>query len=666
MKKLTTVFILLIWVLTPIQTKAQNIGPTISDTGEIGPGFDTTTDGLGSGATTGATTGAAAGTTTNSQTDTTSAAASVDATNSETSIADSVKSAVSKLINIGKVSEAIKQQNNINLWKFFRSFVNYVLVAMLLLAAFSTVIPIGPLDNYTIKKILPSLILGFVLANLSLFISETVLNFAESIVKTFESIGGGASGAVESIFSNFSGVTSAVIAIMIGAFATSGAFGLILGPILIMIILAFPLIIQVAFLVLFVLRHIVIQFLVIVSPLAFMALGTPFTRSLFQTWWKQFSLWVFLKPIGWALLTIGGLIIQSKIGGDFVAFIVGLASMVFAIIIPFTQGGKLAGLLTSAGNWARRGLAGGTLGAGGLNTFGSWLGRSNNRLAQGAGSFFKGASRTLAGTLYAPEALKARSEETQKERERLARGLAEEAIPIGSGAALRRARARKVAEAEKEFQGVSNAGLINLLQNSGGESYEYKVALTNQIYSKGIQELMSGSNGIGPGARGRATFLRQYLGRSQEATDHILALAQAAKGSNYLIEANLYDSNGNVKADNNTTRSEIGRSFARGNVRTMLERAQSEEWVNDNGLTPEQIHAFAQNVYSDVEKGDFRQFLDKRVSGGIRSRSASANPTIAARFTRAALEGQYRTEMHLAPGAPLPASFTAFLDHLNL
>ncbi len=237
-------------------------------------------------------------------------------------------------------NEIINNESNVEFWEFFRGLINYVLVAVLIIVAFANVLRIN-LDTYSVKKALPSLIVGFVLANFSLFICQAILDLAQSLsvtaLDTAEAVLGVDVGAAM-FGGGFGTVLASVIALIIPAIAIGGPFGLIVGAIVAILLLFFPILVMIGFLVLFLVRNLVLQFLVVVAPLAFIAMGVPGVQGWFSKWWSYFTLWAFMKPVAYALLVFGALIIEAEIGGDIVAYVVGILVMAAAIYVPLNSG----------------------------------------------------------------------------------------------------------------------------------------------------------------------------------------------------------------------------------------------------------------------------------------------------------------------------------------
>lgn len=234
--------------------------------------------------------------------------------------------------------DVITTGNGLRLWEFSRSFVNYGLVVVLIISAFATVLRIS-LDTYSIKKVLPGLFTGFVLANLSLVICRTILQLCDSAVATFNSLGLSSTSTIDILTGKMYTVVTAVIGGAVLASIFGAGLGLILLAGVALLIIFFPTIAWLGILLMLVSRYYVVQYLVAFSPFFFMAMGIPFAKKWFQTWWKQFITWVTMKPLAYLLLYIGALVVNSQLGNPILAYAIGLFAMYSAVVIPFRSGG---------------------------------------------------------------------------------------------------------------------------------------------------------------------------------------------------------------------------------------------------------------------------------------------------------------------------------------
>lgn len=304
------------------------------------------------------------------------------------------------------VSQSIQEPTNVNLWRFFRSLINWGLVAFLIFIAFANVTRLN-IDTYSIKKTLPNAVIGFIGAQLSLPISVLVINLADSLSKTATDLALQATG-VEVWDSLFGSDWTIGITALIGFVLAIGSFsvgvGILIGILIVLVVLAFPAIIMEILNLMFIIRGFVIQLLVAISPLAFIALATPFSAKYFSKWWGQFATWVFMKPIGFGLLSLGAIIVHAGVPNEGVAFIAGLAAMVAAITIPWRAGGWINAGVARIGKSLAGGARSGALG---------WA----TKTAEGGGRF-AGVGAGLAGALSLPETVQlARKKKAEKAAE---------------------------------------------------------------------------------------------------------------------------------------------------------------------------------------------------------------------------------------------------------
>jgi hypothetical protein len=218
------------------------------------------------------------------------------------------------------------------IWKVLLSFVDYFIALFLIAIAFTNILRIQ-IDTYTIKKTLPSLIIGVILANLSWFICmgfievstlitngfiQLVNDQTGSTMNWFMQLEQTAGGAVGDIIKSLGGVfgasdssTAFAGGIIIITFAALTGGGCIMFAFSVLLILA-PLVFLTIVQFLLLGRVIFLSFLVISSPLAFLAMGFPATQKLFQKWWGEFTKWIFMYPIMFILIMLA-LLMANKI-----------------------------------------------------------------------------------------------------------------------------------------------------------------------------------------------------------------------------------------------------------------------------------------------------------------------------------------------------------------
>lgn len=206
-----------------------------------------------------------------------------------------------------------------DVWSLIRNIANVGFVIVFLIVIFSQISSIG-ITNYGIKKTLPRLLIAALLVNISYYacvlavdlsnvIGSSINNLLEN--QSFSQAVGGPLDVQTPFGSALTGVLGA------GALAGTGVLVAVTGVgLFVPIILAAVLALSVTFFILLI-REVAIILLVILSPLAFLAMLLPNTEGLFKQWRKIFISLLILYPA--IALLFGG----SK-------FVAGLTSTILA------------------------------------------------------------------------------------------------------------------------------------------------------------------------------------------------------------------------------------------------------------------------------------------------------------------------------------------------
>lgn len=195
------------------------------------------------------------------------------------SLGDASYSAISYFLSIDK--GIFKDQENGGLeqaWKFFRDIANAVFAVIFLWVIFSQISNVG-VSNYGIKKILPRLIIGALLVNLSFYLCQIAVDLSNILGFSLKGVLEGAASKV--------GTQSAEV----GTFNTLIVGGLTLAGVGLFIFLAVSiptimalLLALLVVLVILIVRQAAVILLIAISPLAFVAWLLPNTENLFKKW----------------------------------------------------------------------------------------------------------------------------------------------------------------------------------------------------------------------------------------------------------------------------------------------------------------------------------------------------------------------------------------------
>ena len=208
------------------------------------------------------------------------------------SLGDASYSAISYFLSIDK--GIFKDQENGGLeqaWKFFRDIANAVFAVIFLWVIFSQISNVG-VSNYGIKKILPRLIIGALLVNLSFYLCQIAVDLSNILGFSLKgALEGAASkvGTQATATGTFSAlVTGGLVLVGVGLFI----FLAVSIPTLLALLLAL-----IVVLVILIVRQAAVILLIAISPLAFAAWLLPNTENLFKKWVSMFRGLLIVFPI---------------------------------------------------------------------------------------------------------------------------------------------------------------------------------------------------------------------------------------------------------------------------------------------------------------------------------------------------------------------------------
>lgn len=176
-------------------------------------------------------------------------------------------------------------------WDFFRNIANAIFAVIFLWIIFSQISNVG-VSNYGIKKILPRLIIGALLVNLSYYLCQIFVDLSNILGHTLkDALEAGAGGIGTE--SEAAGWGSAIAATIVGVGGVAAFAALAIG---IPALAAGFLAIMTVFIIL-VVRQAGIILLISMSPIAFAAWLLPNTEDLFKKWMKMFRGLLLVFPI---------------------------------------------------------------------------------------------------------------------------------------------------------------------------------------------------------------------------------------------------------------------------------------------------------------------------------------------------------------------------------
>lgn len=209
------------------------------------------------------------------------------------SLGDASYSAISQFLSIDpgifkndSVSGGLKQA-----WDFFRDIANAAFALIFLWVIFSQISNVG-ISNYGIKRILPRLIIGALLVNLSFYLCQLAVDLSNILGFSLKGVLEGAASGIDTQ----SAATGSFNNLFIVGLALTGIGLFIFLAVSIPTILSLLLVLLVV-LVILIVRQSAIILLIAISPLAFAAWLLPNTENLFKKWMSVFRGLLIVFPV---------------------------------------------------------------------------------------------------------------------------------------------------------------------------------------------------------------------------------------------------------------------------------------------------------------------------------------------------------------------------------
>jgi len=255
------------------------------------------------------------------------------------------------------------------LWATVRDIANVAFVIVFMVIVYSQITNLG-LSNYSVKNMLPRLIIAAILVNASFwvcaaavdasnFLGYSIHNMFVALMDKF-SVGSNYSGSIPSW------QQVATVALSTGAVIGGGLFiaaNTVSGTIFLLIpILLGAVISALIALIVLATRQALITILIIIAPLAFVAYTMPNAEKHFNKWRETFTTMLLLFPIFSVIFSgaqITGMAIVQSANGNLITIILGMAVQVAPIVITpllIKFSGNIIGRVAGIVNNPNRGL----------------------------------------------------------------------------------------------------------------------------------------------------------------------------------------------------------------------------------------------------------------------------------------------------------------------
>ena len=507
------------------------------------------------------------------------------------SLGDASYSAISYFLSIDKgifddqLNGGLKQA-----WNFFRDIANAVFAVIFLWVIFSQISNVG-VSNYGIKKILPRLIIGALLVNLSFYLCQLAVDLSNILGFSLKGVlEGAASGA---------GTQSAEVGtfntLIVGGLALVGIGLFIFLAVSIPTIMALLLALLVV-LVILIVRQAAIILLIAISPLAFAAWLLPNTENLFKKWVSVFRGLLIVFPVISLLYGAGKLAgaVLAAVGTDdpnnpketmqvaaLAASILPLGATPFVLKSSLNSLGSFAGKLGGLSGLANKKLGG---------AIGNSIGNSRlNDLKKGwqKNSAKRRANRRSGNTWLGRKADALRGSDSKlahgagiilNPRRALDNSWLGRATGLSEGAARSQAISDELFENEVKGQALALRGMtsseIAIIASTGKTSTDKKVS--RSMYAAAIDHTMA--NG---GFSDRANVLSSLAGKDAVIKNRAIK-ASFAKGDNNILGNGFGDAILEDKIKDMTDLENIAiNNAADGNLQAehIVQNAAGTEWL---------------------------------------------------------------------------------------
>lgn len=199
-------------------------------------------------------------------------------------------------------------------WAIVRDLANMFFVLILLFVAIATILSI---ENYSLKRFLPKIVLMAILINFSKLIAGVIIDFAQIVTWTFASVI--TETGVQNIYFSF-GIMKLFVVQQSSVLPTAiYDWQIVAGIALGFILLLIAFLIILVYMVILVLRIVALWILVILSPLAYLLNAWPgqYLGKYAHQWWEEFIKYVVIAPVLmfflWLALIAAGTDIQLNV-----------------------------------------------------------------------------------------------------------------------------------------------------------------------------------------------------------------------------------------------------------------------------------------------------------------------------------------------------------------
>ncbi|MFA4930249.1 MAG: type IV secretion system protein [Patescibacteria group bacterium] len=266
--------------------------------------------------------------------------------------------------NVVENSQYVSLENNQleTGWGYAIFFVNIIAIFVLIAIALANALRLN-IETYAIKKTLPALIAGFIIANFSLLLCKALLDVGDLMIVELNTIFGGdiinkvlnttigidLSGTNTNMLNAFidrfssTDLNTIVLAVNnIGDEAELAELKLIINLLIAAFFYSLPCLAIIVLAFVSIIRNIILYILIVLAPLGIILLFFPPSKAIGEKWLNYFLTWNFILPIIFFILGLSTIFSPTVDVNDndftqtIVSYMSGIFVLLFAIFIPLS------------------------------------------------------------------------------------------------------------------------------------------------------------------------------------------------------------------------------------------------------------------------------------------------------------------------------------------
>jgi hypothetical protein len=244
----------------------------------------------------------------------------------------------------------------VDAWKTVRNLAISLLTLALIIIALFNIFNVNP-EQYGLNRMIPKIIISIIMAYFSIVVMRFLLEFFTALQHGILNATGSnvtLGSIIGEYYKNNYFANSSFLDILKGAGAclTANPISQVLKVVVYAVMFIVLTVICLYLVILTYFRTVVLWFLLIVAPLAFVMNILPFSESLYKQWWQTFWKWAIMGPaialgLWFATVFLKAYAATPPSGPDFTFLIMFVCAVFVAAAFPTILGGKIMGMVAN-------------------------------------------------------------------------------------------------------------------------------------------------------------------------------------------------------------------------------------------------------------------------------------------------------------------------------